>query len=122
MARLKSCIYCGRVHPVDFICDKKLSKMKEKNNRTTTKYDRFRKTSAWVGMREYIKIRDYSICKVCACEGKISSTVQVHHIVPMREDETLWLDSNNLICLCKYHHEQAEKNSIKREYLRELIR
>ena len=40
--------------------------------------------------------------------------LEVHHIVPIEEDYSKRLDETNLITLCRYHHELAEKNTIPR--------
>ena len=45
----------------------------------------------------------------------------MHHIIPLEEDYNKRLDSDNLITLCRYHHELAEKGEISREELQEII-
>ena len=52
------------------------------------------------------------------CQYK--SDVEVHHITPLNEDYDLRLDNDNLICLCRYHHELAEKGQISRDLLKKL--
>ena len=47
--------------------------------------------------------------------------LEVHHIIPIEEDYSKRLDSDNLITLCRYHHEMAEKGLISREELKEII-
>jgi 5-methylcytosine-specific restriction enzyme A len=42
---------------------------------------------------------------------------QVHHIVPIVADYDKRLNSDNLISLCRMHHEAAEAGSIPRELL-----
>ena len=44
--------------------------------------------------------------------------VEVHHIVPVEEDYSLRLDNDNLISLCREHHEEAEKGRIDRDILK----
>ncbi len=46
--------------------------------------------------------------------------LSVHHIVPLAEDFNRRLDDGNLITLCGFHHEQAERGVISRELLLEL--
>lgn len=43
--------------------------------------------------------------------------LSVHHIIPLEEDYGKGLEGRNLITLCAYHHEQAEKGAISREEL-----
>ena len=47
--------------------------------------------------------------------------LEVHHIIPLEEDYNKRLDSDNLITLCRYHHELAEKGEISREELQKII-
>lgn len=47
--------------------------------------------------------------------------LEVHHIVPIEEDESLKLDDDNLITLCEGHHKLAEAGEIKRETLKSFI-
>lgn len=120
--RLKSCRYCGGVHEASFECPKKPVK-KYKVVRKKSKYNSFMSSAAWQKTREFIKIRDYGVCRVCFEEGKLTYQVQCHHIIPTKElIESEWLDVNNLICLCKEHHEDAEAGVIKRETLFDLVR
>ena len=44
--------------------------------------------------------------------------LSVHHIIPIAEDWDSRLDNDNLITLCRKHHEQAEASSIPRDELR----
>ena len=49
-----------------------------------------------------------------------SAGLEVHHIVPLEEDESLAYDWANLITLCRYHHELAERGEIPR-YVQQRI-
>ncbi|MGG7215261.1 HNH endonuclease [Clostridium nigeriense] len=120
---LKSCKYCGRIHDSKYICPSKPIRKTYKK----TEEDKFRNTQAWKKKRNYIKDRDKGLCQVCI--RKLYNTlkqynyidIEVHHITPLREDYELRLDDDNLISLCKYHHELAEKGEIARELLRSMI-
>ena len=122
MARLKSCMYCGRVHDTKFKC-------KERARRVThdkSKAGDLRNTYRWRKKRDFIKERDNNICQICKEEFLLNRTrikdkeLHVHHITPYKENETLFLDDDNLITLCTYHHEEAEAGKISREYLRRI--
>ncbi|MGG7058721.1 HNH endonuclease [Clostridium tertium] len=120
---LKSCKYCGRIHDSKYICPSKPIRKTYKK----TEEDKFRNTQAWKKKRNYIKDRDKGLCQVCI--RKLYNTlkqynykdIEVHHITPLREDYELRLDDDNLISLCKYHHELAENGEIPRELLRSMI-
>ena len=121
---LKSCKRCGRIHDSKYICPSKPTKNKDKE---ITEEDKFRSTYAWQRKRAYIKERDKGLCQVCI--RKIYNTlkqynyidIQVHHIVPIKENYELRLEEDNLISLCKYHHELAEKGEIPRDTLKRFI-
>ena len=66
--------------------------------------------------------RDYHCCRVCAMAGVINSReLSVHHITPIAADYDRRLDEDNLITLCRFHHEQAERGSIKARELRRIL-
>ena len=118
---LKACQYCGKLHRYGETCP---FKPMHRSKRGTT-IERFRSTQAWQRKRADIQRRDLHLCRLCAIGygGKpytFNPDVQVHHIVPMSDDWDSRLDSDNLICLCPYHHELAECGKIPRDYLREL--
>lgn len=123
---LISCRYCGRVHDSNYLCDKK-PKVVYKKKKERSKEDRLRGLQVWKKKRKTIKDRDNYMCQICVRDmfntygtKYNDDNIQVHHIVPITEDEAIWLDDDNLICLCKYHHERAEKGQISKEVLRQI--
>lgn len=83
--------------------------------------DKFRNTQIWRRKSAAILDRDYHCCRVCYAAGDIcTSGLSVHHITPLVEDFDRRLDDNNLITLCRYHHEQAERGAIKAADLKKL--
>ena len=127
MARLKSCMHCGRVHSVDYVCSKKSIKQNKSKTEGRSEEDRLRGLQVWKKKRKQINERHNYICQICS--RKLYSTygkqynyhiINVHHIVPIVEAQSLWLEDTNLICLCKYHHKMAETNKIPRRVLREI--
>lgn len=119
---LKSCQYCGRIHDSKFICSKKPKKQKQ-----ITDTDKFRCTSKWQKKREEIKQRDLYLCQICIRE--LYNTIikynmqelEVHHNVPINEDYDKRLDNDNLLTVCKYHHEMCESGEIPREEVQQII-
>lgn len=118
---LKTCGVCGQIHDFDKVCKRQYKKK-------DTEANKFRKTNKWAVKSKSIKARDKYLCQVCIT-GKYSTSyrytyndLEVHHIVPIKEDYSKRLDSENLITLCRMHHEMAEKGEISREELKELIK
>lgn len=115
---LKSCKYCGMIHDRKMMCSKKTTRIK-----IETKANKFRNTSRWQKKREEIKERDNYICQICFrnlynTKKKINyESIEVHHIVPIEDDETLALENENLISLCTHHHKLADANKIPRGLL-----
>lgn len=120
---LKSCSYCGMIHDKKDICPKKPKRVKE-----VDRVHRFRTLQVWIKKRNHIRERDNHLCQVCI--RKLYNTfnqytyddLQIHHIVDLREDWDRRLDDNNLIALCRQHHEAAEKREIPREVLHSIAR
>ncbi|UGB31696.1 HNH endonuclease [Metabacillus sp. B2-18] len=121
---LKSCKHCGRIHERSFQCPSK----PKRTNYKVTHVDKFRWTAAWQKKRKHINQRDKYLCQICIRELYNTqqrynfTNIEVHHIVPIVEDWNKRLKDNNLICLCKYHHEMAESGEISREELLEIVK
>lgn len=119
---LRSCKYCGRVHPTGYVCTMRPKDRKHRDE----KIDRFRKTTAWTHKRAEILERDGHRCRMCDAEmaprrynpGRLS----VHHIEPLAERWDLRLEDWNLLTVCDRHHEEAERGGYDRSYLHELAR
>ena len=82
--------------------------------------DRFRNTQSWKRKAAAILERDLHCCRVCLKAGLLNSrNLSVHHIISLSADYERRLDDDNLITLCRFHHEQAERGIIpKRELLK----
>lgn len=122
---MKSCKYCGRVHDVGVTCKQKPKPIRHTDwglyNGLAER--KFRSTQAWRQTRDRVRERDHYLCRVCL-DNKILmySGIEVHHITSLKDNFDLRLEEDNLICLCREHHEKAEKGEIKRDYLRQLAR
>ena len=58
--------------------------------------------------------RDRMCCRMCLKAGQIEYRgLSVHHIIPLAVDFDKRLDDDNLITLCRFHHERAERGQIK---------
>ena len=117
---LKTCSICGRIHDFNQVCNRPCKKK-------ITRQNAFRDTYQWKQKRNQIKSRDKYLCQVCLTDKYKTNyrytydELEVHHIVPIEEDYNLRLDSNNLITLCRMHHEMAEAGEISKEELKEMI-
>lgn len=120
---LKSCGKCGRIHDKKYICCKRVTEYREK-----TRNSQFRSTAAWTNKSIEIRERDKYLCQVClrglhgSDKRYTYQELEVHHIIPLSEDWDRRLDNDNLITLCKAHHEMAENETIGREELMEILR
>jgi len=118
---LKACKYCGKIHKRAEICDKKPVFQRG------DKEDRFRWTQQWKDKRKEIKERDRYLCQAClnnlpGTTNRLNSeNLSVHHIRPLKTNYDLRLDNSNLITLCDFHHEEAEKGAISVETLLRMI-
>lgn len=87
----------------------------------------FRNSSAWRRKREEIKKRDLYLCQAClkklrGTEKRLTTEdLSVHHIRPLKSNFEERLDNSNLITLCSYHHELAEKGAISASELLDII-
>lgn len=110
----RTCSVCGGIHDENHMCKRAYKK--------STKESTFRNTNAWIKKRNQIKERDKYLCQMCLKDNIYTyKQLQVHHIIPLVEQYDRRLDSNNLITLCRYHHEQAEKGLITKAELQAII-
>ena len=117
----KTCSKCGIVSD-DHICPYKRQYKKD------TVAGDIRHTNNWTKKSLSIRERDNYLCQVCIT-GKYdtinrynSKDIEVYHIIPIECDSSKAFNNNNLISLCRYHHELAEKGTIPKEELIDLIK
>lgn len=120
---LASCAYCGKIHDKKYICQQKQKRISERQKQRNegSEETKFRYTKAWKEKREEIKERDDYCCQICI-RGNYdpirkyeTEDLSVHHIIPIVEEWDRRLDNDNLITLCRRHHEMAEKGEIPRK-------
>lgn len=122
---LTSCKYCGKIHDTKYDCGQK---PKQTSKKMPTDLDRFRWTKAWQRKREQTKERDKHMCMVCKANMYMTTNqyntedLSVHHIVPLAQAFDKRLDDDNLITLCSYHHDLAERGEIPKEVLQHLVK
>ncbi|NEY99252.1 hypothetical protein G4D62_08055 [Bacillus shackletonii] len=89
-----------------------------------------RTTQRWFKVRDYVRERDQHLCQLCVrnlyhtLQRYTFNNTQVHHVIPMKEDEdrNLWYNSENLLLVCKYHHDMCERGEVPREEQLEIVR
>ena len=131
---LKACYYCGRIHDDKIPCrnkqeaEEKRLAYKNGHRGRSKAADSFRNTNRWRQKRNEIFHRDRCLCLCCLAELEGTETkynteaLEVHHIVPLREDIEKKDDNENLITVCKLHHEMCEGGDIGRDIQRHLAR
>ena len=114
----KLCPICGKLHSLGETC-KPYVHIADK----LTEQRKFRNSTAWKKKREEIKERDKYLCAYCLRVDRVITrdNLEVHHIVKISASEEGRLCTDNLITLCRYHHEMAEKNIIGKEELFKLV-
>lgn len=111
----KSCSKCGRVHRAGEKCHS------DARVKIATEESRLRSTYKWTQKSIEVREKAHYLCEVCRDQGVLTyKGTQVHHIDALKERADLLLENTNLICLCEWHHEQAERGEIDKDYLRKL--
>lgn len=74
----------------------------------------FYQSPQWKDMRQFIYEREHGCCQRC---GKFvfGRNAHVHHIVPIKDNELLKLDPNNLMLLCSKCHPIVENETEKKK-------
>lgn len=81
--------------------------------RYKTNYNRFYHSREWKELREEALERDHYLCVECKKRGIITPANTVHHIKPLRLDQTRALQLSNLETVCtachnKLHRERSQ--------------
>jgi 5-methylcytosine-specific restriction endonuclease McrA len=81
-----------------------------------------RRRTSWTNKSREIRERSKYLCAVCIDKGnaRADDDIEVHHIRKLRDYPDGLLEDDNLICLCTYHHKQADRGELSSEYLRQL--
>ena len=90
--RYYGCQYCGRIHPVGYICPKK-----PKRTYKGGEERELRSTYAWTQKSKEMREKAQGLCEVCRDKGIYTyKGLEVHHITKVREDKDKLLDNYNL--------------------------
>ena len=77
--------------------------------RYKTNYNRFYHSKEWKKLRTEALERDNYLCVECLKNGKITPADTVHHIKPLRIDQTGAEDLNNLETVCRACHNRLHR-------------
>jgi 5-methylcytosine-specific restriction endonuclease McrA len=114
---LRLCTMCGRGYPQAGRstgkcpdCQREYDRNRSRTRRATSSAVRDRDSRVWQLARAGARARDGGCAhrKRGGCRGRLS----VHHIVPLERGGTNRLD--NLITLCRRHHDEAERSAANR--------
>lgn len=112
----KSCSRCGKLHPHGYVCTK------GKQFRGGDERKLRQKAICKAKMAE-IKERANGLCEVCRDNGRfVYEGLEVHHIEKLKDRPDLYIDDENLICLCTTCHKKADSGELDKDYLRQLAR
>lgn len=113
---LQSCKWCGRMHPLGFVCP-----MKPQKHRKNTQAQKYRDTYEWRQTRKRVNSRDGNLCRLCLLAGEIViDGLSTHHIIPLEETMEYAADDDWCITLCDKHHQEAEDGKYDRQMLHQL--
>lgn len=71
-----------------------------------------REPPALTKVKRQVRERDNYTCQFPKC-GKQYKSIDVHHVAKISQRPDLKLDPNNMICLCRTHHNWTDKNHDK---------
>ena len=82
--------------------------------------ERFYKSKKWQRIRALVWARDKGLCQRCREQGILKAGDTVHHIVELTpeniNDESVSLNPDNLMTLCRDCHAAVHKKSLDRRY------
>ncbi len=122
------CKHCMKIHDREYECDakKKHRRMKQQARRNDSRYKVYNdcyNTTKWKKVREQVLKEANYMCEVCKEFGKFNYTdIQVHHVEKVKDNVDRMYDIDNLIVVCREHHNIIEDMTSKEliEYANKL--
>ena len=112
----KACSRCGKIHRYNKTCY--VNKVYQGGNERE-----LRSTYKWTLKSLEIRDKAHYLCEVCKDQNILNyDDLEVHHIEKVKDNSDLLLENDNLICLCQFHHKQADAGELDKEYLKSLVR
>ena len=113
---MRACSRCGKMHDINRPCPKGREYSGGNERKLRSKY-------VWTLKSKEVREKACYLCEVCRDQNIFTfDNIEVHHITKVKDDESLYLDNDNLICLCKGHHLMADKGEINKDYLISLAK
>lgn len=115
----KVCSRCQKVHPYNqpCTCDKYKKNYKGGEERN------LRRKNKWKEKSIEIREKACNLCEVCKDKGRfVYKGLEVHHIHKVKDNPELYLNNENLVCLCVTCHKKADKGLIDVAYLERLAK
>lgn len=110
----KACSKCGKIHDVNYKCNHDDIHKEEQERKLRQRY-------VWTKKSQEIREKANHLCEVCRDQNIYTyDNLEVHHIEKLRDRQDLFLDNENLVCLCSDHHKKADKGELDKEYLKKL--
>lgn len=96
---------------------KNYNRKRQQNDLDKKKRNEIYNSSMWRKIRE-CKVISNPVCEVCEMENKVSLTEDIHHLISFTdytgvERDAIAFDYNNLISVCKYHHNLLHHGFLK---------
>jgi len=112
--------------PTIFKHKKNYNPKKQQNDLEKKKRSEIYNSSRWRKMR-LAKQMENPICEICKMLNKVSLTEDIHHLVSFtnltgNERDAVAFDYNNLIALCKQHHNDIHHGWLKGAKSKEEIK
>ena len=101
----KACPYCGRIHDKRNECGRAPVRRKRFSDASN-----LRNKGTWKKVKKLANDRDGNMCVLCFGEGDINTEdLETHHIVPININPELAYELENLVTVCRRHHEIVEE-------------
>lgn len=82
--------------------------------RRNSKETKFYNSKVWNELREYVLTKHNYLCQDCLSKDIITTdNLEVHHIIPIKQDFSLALEEDNLKVLCRSCHKKAHDDMNK---------
>ena len=114
----KACANCGKIHTFE----NPRCRLGKRYHHDCSSVSKLRKSSKYQKIMNLVREDSNGLCSVCFDEGKFTfDDLEVHHIEKLKVRPDLARDFDNLICLCRFHHQLAEANILSKDYLYSLV-
>ena len=105
-----------KIHPYEYKCN--AGRIWKRSDDEEAK---LRSSHSWYKKSNQIREASKFLCAVCLDKGiHTYNNLEVHHIEKLHDAPDRLLDDDNLICLCRDCHKEADAGRIAKDYLVKL--